>query len=42
MPRREVEADGVVIFGNGAEYDLLGCGAEGDGVIVHVAHLADD
>ena len=38
----EVEADGVGVFFDGLVDNLLGGGAEGDGVVVHVAHLSYD
>ena len=38
----EVEEDGVGVFRHGVEDDLFGCGAEGDCVVVHVAHLPHD
>ena len=37
-----VEADGVGVFRHGIADDFLGGGAEGDGVVVHVAHLPHD
>ena len=37
-----VVADGVGVFGHGVADDLFGGGAEGDGVVVHVAHLPHD
>ena len=37
-----VEADGVGVFFHSVVYDFLGGEAEGDGVVVHVAHLPDN
>ena len=39
---REVEADGVGVSRHGIADDFLGGGAEGNGVVVHVAHLSDE